>query len=89
MSQWVRLLVQWDPENDQFIFQRGVEAPQFVSYVGLGGMVTDTNPPGLPIKRIGVDNFVPHCTDAVASTRPVAKVDALFDNVFVNQTAIP
>ena len=83
---WVRLLVQWDPDNDRFIFQRGSEALQFVSYVGLGGDVTDSAPPGSPSKRIGVDNFVPNCTDAV---RPAASMNALFDNVFVNQTPIP
>ena len=85
VGQWVRLLVQWDPDNDRFIFQRGSEAQQFVSYVDLG-VVTDSTPPGLQEKGIGVYNFVPNCTDAV---RPAASMNALFDNVFVNSTAIP
>ena len=81
VGQWVRLLVQWDQANHRFIFQRDSQAQQFVPYT-----VSDTTPPGLPLKRISVNNFVLHCTDTV---RPVASMNALFDNVAVNQSALP
>ena len=81
VGQWVTLLVQWDQVNHRFIFQRDSQAKQFVPYT-----VSDTTPPGLPLKRIGVNNFVPHCTDPA---RPVASMNALFDNVAVNQSTIP
>ena len=81
VGQWVRLLVQWDQPNHQFIFQRDSQAQQFVPYT-----VSDTDPPVLPLKLIGVNNDVPNCTGRV---RPVASMNALFDDVVVNQSALP
>ena len=80
-GQWVRLLLQWDQANHQFIFQRGIQPPVLVPY-----LVSDTAEPGSPFKDLGVVQFVANCT---AVPRPFGKVDALFDNVFVNQSAQP
>lgn len=80
-GQWVRLLMQWDQANHRFIFQRGTQPPLFVPYT-----VTDTQLPGVQLKTLGVDNFVANCT---AAPRPTALVDTLWDNVFVNENAIP
>jgi len=80
-GQWVRLLVQWDQANHQFIFQRDARAPQIVPY-----QVSDTTPPGLPLKGIAVLNLVPNCTSI---PRPFGSMNALFDNVAVNQSAQP
>jgi hypothetical protein len=82
-GQWVKLLMQWDQANHQFIFQRGTETPVLAPYDFL---VTDTQLPGIQHKSVGVNHSVANCT---AVPRPVAKVDALFDNVFVNQSALP
>ncbi len=80
-GQWVRLLLQWDQGNHQFIFQRDRETPATVGY-----NLPDTQPPGIQLKTLGVSNFVANCD---VSPRPVGMADALFDNVFVNQSALP
>lgn len=83
-GEWVRLLVQWDntsmPQH-RFIFQRDSETPKFISY-----SVSDSAPSGVQLKTLGADNFVASCT---GFGKPVGMVDALFDNVFVNQSALP
>lgn len=80
-GQRVRLLMQWDQANDQFIFQRGKQTPVNVSYV-----VSDTAQPGFPLKTLEVVHRVANCTTA---PRPVGMGDTLFDNVVVNQSATP
>jgi hypothetical protein len=80
-GQWVRLLMQWDQVNHQFIFQRDARTPLIVQY-----QVSDTTPPGLPLKGIGTINLVPNCTNP---PRPFGSMNALFDNVAVNESAIP
>lgn len=83
-GEWVRLLVQWDntskPQH-RFIFQRDSETPKIISY-----SVSDGAPSGVQLKTLGADNFVASCT---GFGKPVGMVDALFDNVFVNQSALP
>jgi hypothetical protein len=81
-GEWVRLLLQWDKERHRFIFQRDTERPVFVTYTGF----TDAAPPGIQSKTLGADHFIANCA---ANPRPVGMVDALFDNVFVNQSALP
>ncbi|MGH9425888.1 MAG: hypothetical protein ACRD2L_06225 [Terriglobia bacterium] len=78
-GEWVRLLLQWD--RDRFIFQRDREQPVFVTYTGF----SDAAPPGIQLKTLGADHFIANCA---ANPRPVGMVDALFDNVFVNQSAL-
>jgi hypothetical protein len=80
-GEWVSLLLQWDKGQHRFIFQRDREQPVFVTY-----QVFDTAPPGVQLKTLGADHFVANCA---ADPRPVGMVDALFDNVFVNQSAQP
>ena len=80
-GQWVKLLMQWDQANHQFIFQRGSQTPVIVPY-----LVSDTAELGIQSKDLEVVQFVANCT---AAPRPVGMVDALFDNVFVNQSAQP
>lgn len=82
-GQWATVLVQWDQANQQFIFQRDNQAQKFVSY---NGVVTDTDPTAVQIKGLGVANLVANCT---STPRPTASMNALFDNVAVNQSAIP
>ncbi|TKS58727.1 MAG: hypothetical protein EWM72_02784 [Nitrospira sp.] len=82
-GQWVRLLLQWDKDNDLFIFRRDTEPPATFNYRGI---VTNTGAPGIQVKTLGLGNFVANCN---FSPRPGAMVDALFDNVFVNESALP
>jgi hypothetical protein len=83
VGQWVKGLVQWDQANKQFIFQRDNQAQKFVSY---DGVVTDTDQTAVPIKGLGVLNLVANCT---SPPRPIASMNALFDNVAINQSALP
>jgi hypothetical protein len=81
-GEWVRLLLQWDKDQDRFIFQRDTQPRKFVTYEGF----LDDAAPGIQVKTIGADNFIANC---INTPRPVGVVDALFDNVFVNQSALP
>lgn len=75
-----RLRIQWDPDNDQFIFQRDGNTV-FSLY-----LVSDTSPPGASSKALQVAPFVANCT---VEPRPVAYIKASFDNVLVNESAAP
>jgi hypothetical protein len=76
-----RLRVQWDRVQEQFIFQRDEQPEVFAKYA-----VSDIVPPSIPAKLLTVMQFVPDCT---AATRPMAYMDALFDDVMVNESAAP
>jgi hypothetical protein len=77
----VRLRLQWDRDNHRFIFQRD-EAPEVLAPYA----ESDMNPPGIPVKLLNTMLFVPSCA---ATPRPMAFMDALFDDVMVNESAAP
>jgi len=77
------LSMQWDKPNQQFIFQFGKLAPSPLSYSGL---VADTFPPSVDIKRLDLSYSIANCT---IEPRISAFAEAYFDNVFVNQSAAP
>jgi hypothetical protein len=76
-----RLRVQWDRDTHRFIFQRDEHPEVFAAYA-----VSDTEPPGSPVKLLNAMQFVPDCT---ATPRPMAFMDAWFDDVMVNESAAP
>jgi hypothetical protein len=76
-----RLRVQWDRDHHRFIFQRDDHPEVFAAYA-----VSDADPPGTPVKLLNAMQFVPACT---ATPRPMAYMDALFDDVMVNESAAP
>lgn len=78
----IRLLIQWDEENHQFIFQRDSEPEVIYSYPD----ELNKGAPGLPQKRLGVSNRVANCPEG---PRPVASIEALINTVFVNESAAP
>ncbi|MBI3304697.1 MAG: hypothetical protein HYZ72_21750 [Deltaproteobacteria bacterium] len=79
-GQKARLRVQWDKDQDQFIFHRdGMEL--IIPY-----SVSDTEPPGLQGKVLEITHFVPNCT---ATPQPLGFMEVFFDNVFVNKSAVP
>jgi hypothetical protein len=81
----IRLLIQWDEANNQFIFQRDNE-PQFIyTYPGM----FNVGPANLPRKRLGISPRVTNCTVGPGEPRPVAFVETLIDKVFVNESAVP
>jgi hypothetical protein len=82
LGEMTRLRVQWDQENHRFIFQRGGDPEIVAPYT-----VSDTSPPGSDSKKwLTITNGVANCT---ATPRPVAFIDALFDDVMVNASAAP
>jgi len=85
-GQWVTVLVRWEKGLHRFIFQRDTQTPLIVSYQAGGLFVADTAGPGMKHKSVGSNHFVANCT---ATPRPVGKVDAFFDNVFINLNAVP
>jgi hypothetical protein len=80
-GEMARLRVQWDQENHRFIFQRDDRPEVIASYT-----VSDTAPPGLQFKALDIMHLVPNCT---ATPRPVAFIEAVVDDVLVNESAAP
>jgi hypothetical protein len=80
-GEMARLRIQWDRDNHRFIFQRD-DAPEVVAPY----TVSDTGQPSAAVKRLVVANEVANCT---SMPRPVAFIDALFDDVMVNESAAP
>lgn len=76
----VRLRIQHDPDNDQFIFQLD-EAEVFLGYTE-----SDALPPGRPTQGLSIHNFVANCT---TEPRPAAFMEVLYDDVSVNDSAAP
>jgi hypothetical protein len=79
-----RLRMQWDRDNHRFIFQRDDDAEVLAPYT-----VSDTAPPSNRTgahKALSVIHAVANCT---AAPRPVAFIEALFDDVMVNESAAP
>jgi hypothetical protein len=77
-----RLQVQWDPDNDQFLFQLDDEPIVVSSYAPH----SDAAEPGLPFKILEATHLVANCT---TQPRPVGFWDVFFDDVFVNASAAP
>ena len=76
----VKLRIEWDPDNDQFLFQRDDEPEVSLAYE-----VSDAAPPGRAVKGLQVSHFVSNCT---VEPRPTAFIKAVFDDVFVNESAV-
>ena len=81
LGEMVRLRVQWDRDNHRFIFQRDEDQEVLAPYT-----VSDSGPPGVQVKLLVALNLVPACT---ATPRPVAFIEAFFDDVMVNESAAP
>ena len=73
--------MQWDKPGKTFHFARDGATPGTVAYAE-----SDANPPGVTFRQLSTRVNVPSCHSA---PRVSAVVDALFDNVFVNQSAAP
>jgi hypothetical protein len=73
--------MQWDKGGKTFHFAREGAGAGTVAYAE-----SDANPPGVIFRQLSTRVNVPSCLSA---PRVSAVVDALFDNVFVNQSAAP
>jgi hypothetical protein len=72
------LRVQWDRDNHRFIFQRDDDLEVFAPYT-----LSDTAPPSRQRKGLRV---VYEITTCMPPSQPVAFIEAVFDDVFVNES---
>ena len=81
----VDLSIQWDKDNQGFIFQVDNNLPVFAYY---GDQVPEEHPPFYGNwKLLDLNHRLPNCT--AWGPPPVAFMDVYFDNVFVNESAAP
>jgi hypothetical protein len=73
------LRIQWDRDNHRFIFQRDDDLEVFAPYT-----LSDIAPPGRQRKGLRIGYEAANCT---ATPRPVAFIEAFFDDVLVNEAA--
>jgi hypothetical protein len=72
----------WNQANKMFEFSRDAGA-----YAGnVAYAFDDSNPPGVPFRQLSTRVNVPNCT---SSGRVGATIDARFDQVFLNESAVP
>jgi hypothetical protein len=84
VNQKTKLRITWDPDNDRFTFQKGKDAEVHVTYTE-----DDANPPGAPNggnKRLEVQHQIANC---IGAPRPLSYMEAFFDNIMVNASAVP
>jgi hypothetical protein len=74
------LRVQWDRDNQRFIFQRDDDLEVFVPYT-----LSDTAPPSRQRKGLRIGYEAANCT---AMPRPEAFIEVFFDDVLVNESAV-
>jgi hypothetical protein len=80
IGQRTTLGMQWDQTDHAFVFAR--DNQPFIFFYGL----SDVTPAGRPDKRLDAAIDVPSCT---TTPRPEGLIEAVIDNVFVNQSATP
>ncbi len=91
-GQSTHLAMAWDPDNDRFLFARGVPDPVQLLAYSYTGDVTDVDPPtptselSFVHKRVEIRARVENC---VSGPRASGFMEVFVDNVHVNQSAIP
>ncbi|MEI2781262.1 MAG: hypothetical protein V9H25_08350 [Candidatus Competibacter sp.] len=80
VGQNVTLRLELDKNHHQFIVQRDSQPEILIPYY-----VLDSSPPGAQSKRLEVGSWMANCT---AQPRPTGFISALFDNVYVNASAL-
>ena len=86
VGELIRLLIQWNEDGEEFIFQRDSEPQVIYSYTGV---VENTGAPNLAQKRLGVSSRVAICPVGPDDPRPEAFVETLIHKVFVNESGAP
>ncbi|MFX0202097.1 MAG: hypothetical protein ACFFCW_38795, partial [Candidatus Hodarchaeota archaeon] len=82
VGRWVTIGIEWDEVGNRFIFYWGNKSTD-IPYDP--NKVPDENIAGAPTKGLEVTQRCPNCVEA----RTVASMDAFFDRVYVNQSAVP
>jgi hypothetical protein len=81
MGSPVTIWMQWDKANNRFLFKRDLAPWVIIHY-----SQSDATPPSQQMKGIGVSTYVANCNSLPL---PDAFVEATFDNVAVNASAVP
>jgi hypothetical protein len=80
-GQFYTLQIEWDKPNKKFLFQiDGILPKAFIAY-----SLSDSAPPSVALKALELGDDVENCT----TLQSQGFMDAVFDNVKVNQTAAP
>lgn len=77
----VSVELQWDPDNDRFLFSR--DHGRAAGEVYYGAVVSDALPPTLPFKQLSTRLVLPNCQ---TGPRISGMIDASFDSVWVNRS---
>lgn len=77
----VQLQIEWDPDNDQFLFRRDSQAKVAAPYT-----VSDSAAPSVPWKALLTLVNLQNC---FSGPRTAGYVDAQFDSIAVNLSAVP
>lgn len=80
LGQKATLLIRWEKEKNRFIFRRDLNPA-----VAAGYTVSDAIPASVDRKQLDVYYSVPNC---IAASPKKVKMDAFFDDVYVNETAV-
>ncbi|MFO1339127.1 MAG: hypothetical protein U1F53_13040 [Burkholderiaceae bacterium] len=80
-GQPVGLQMQWDRANKRFLFKRDSDPVVPLVYT-----VQDAGSAHAPYANVSIRNVIPNCTSA---PRPTSMIDALFDDVSINKSAVP
>jgi hypothetical protein len=73
------LPMEWDRDNNRFIFQQDKQAPVYINYA-----YSDSSEPGMSLKYLDAHGGAANCT---STPRPSVFVDAYVDDVYVKTTA--
>jgi hypothetical protein len=77
----VQLQIEWDPDNDQFLFRRDSQAKVAAPYTA-----TDSAAPSVPWKALLTLVNLQNC---LSGPRTAGYIDAQFDSLAVNLSAVP
>jgi hypothetical protein len=80
----VKLRVTWDPDNNRFVFQKGKDTEVYIDYTQPNNFPPGTSSGGN--KRLEINHQIANCTSA---PRPVAYMEAFFDDIKVNAPPAP
>ena len=75
------LEMRWDRPNKRFLFSRDDKPAVSLIY-----SVQDAGSAHAPYANVSIRNVIPNCT---SGTRPTSMMDALFDDVSINKSAVP
>ena len=82
LNQWATVQMRWNQGGKAFLFSR--DGAAFSGSVGYAE--ADASPPGVAFKQLSTRLDLPNCLSA---PRVAGSVNAWFDNVYVNSSAVP